>query len=351
MGCCAGVQAISEGRLFVVKDAGISLSLMPLLNQKWLNRYKGSILTRISSDKLIWSLTPHGMYTAQSFQKLLRSSAAEPSSRNDNDFPLKRFWGVKSLAPKIHNFLWRVLRNGVGVLAKIGSHIEGVQMDCPLCRCAVETNDHLFVNCQVSRAILFASPLNFSTSFISESSVLACCKFWLSKQDGFDSFCMGACLWRAICNARNKVVFEKASINIQAIINDGLFWFNTYKGSQDDGLEEVQSLHTDNQHTPTDACWIPPPPNVIKVNVDAAVASNCSYAAAVARDMNGFVLGAGSLIINTKIPIVAEVNSSLLAFTLAHRLEALIIHRNDLSSSSEPTTSESGILSVPSCLF
>ncbi|XP_026396311.1 uncharacterized protein LOC113290943 [Papaver somniferum] len=69
--------------------------------------------------------------------------------------------------------------------------------------------------------------------------------------------------------------------------------------------------------------WSPPPGTHIKINVDAALSGDKSFAAAVARNNHGEFVGAGTIPINTTFPLVAETHGSLLAIQLAGRLNAL----------------------------
>lgn len=146
------------------------------------------------TDRLIWRYTPSGMFTSQSYQKLLSLNAGESSYLDDSSFPWKLFWKSKPLAPKIHMFMWRVLHNGIGVLARVGRFVDGVSTECHLCHSAEETADHLFMQCPVTQAVMFASPLNFSTNFVSENTVTACVEYWLHKEDHTYNVCLGACL-------------------------------------------------------------------------------------------------------------------------------------------------------------
>ncbi|XP_026435722.1 uncharacterized protein LOC113333468 [Papaver somniferum] len=137
---------------------------------------------------------------------------------------------------------------------------------------------------------------------------------------------MGACLWWAIWNARNKVVFEKRSFNIQTIINEGLYWYNSYKDSEADDVDGIQPPVTQPANQVLQV--IPPVPHFIKVNADAAVAADKSYAAAIARDEHGSILGAGSVIFNTTSPLITEAHSFLLAIDFAQRLEVILQKKN-----------------------
>ncbi|KAI3845661.1 hypothetical protein MKX03_006641, partial [Papaver bracteatum] len=62
--------------------------------------------------------------------------------------------------PRILNFAWRVVHEGIGVSSKVGRFIEGVPTECLLCDNGTESVSHLFLQCCVTQAILFACPLS-----------------------------------------------------------------------------------------------------------------------------------------------------------------------------------------------
>lgn len=103
------------------------------------------IFTSTRRIKFIWILTPLGNFTPQSYQKLLAFDSDESSSTNDHNFPWKSFWKSKPIAPKIHMFMCSVLRDGIGVSAKVGKYIDGGPRECHLCQSAEETTSYLFI--------------------------------------------------------------------------------------------------------------------------------------------------------------------------------------------------------------
>ena len=63
--------------------------------------------------------------------------------------------------------------------------------------------------------------------------------------------------------------------------------------------------------------WSPPPPEFIKLNVDAAIAQNTSALAVVAKNEQGAVLKGWSKIMPKRSPIAAEAEAILWALHLA----------------------------------
>ena len=62
---------------------------------------------------------------------------------------------------------------------------------------------------------------------------------------------------------------------------------------------------------------LPPPPDFVKLNVDAAIAQNSSAIAVVARNEQGAVLRAWSKMMPKRSPITAEAEAILWALHLA----------------------------------
>ncbi|XP_026419894.1 uncharacterized protein LOC113315863 [Papaver somniferum] len=252
--------------------------------------------------------------------KTLADNKGESSTLNDSSFPWKKFWAVKRLAPKIHMFLWRILHDGVGVFSKISKYIEGAPNDCQLCFSEVETVDHLFLRCNLSQLILFASPLSLRIINDGQTSLRSLVSSWLEISDNGQYFCLGASLLWAIWHARNKLVSEKEKININSVINHGLFWFNLYYNDNED---PELSTATGTGHIPvTHRCnpWIPPTTDAVKINIDAAIGKNNSSCAVVARDSQGRFLSAGTSLSAIRNPLVSEAGGFLLAFSLASRM-------------------------------
>lgn len=116
------------------------------------------------------------------------------------------------------------------------------------------------------------------------------------------------------------MVFEKAPISIPSILKVALYWFNLYYNAD----PQLFLLQQDSSpfHQLEEPTWSPPPANHIKINVDAAVSDNNSFAAAVARNNQGGFVGAGTNDFNTTNPLVGETHGFLLAIQLANRLKA-----------------------------
>ncbi|XP_026416553.1 uncharacterized protein LOC113311988 [Papaver somniferum] len=277
-------------------------------------------------DKLVWTLTAHGNYTSQSFQKLLYECSGESSYLNDNSFPWRKFWGIKKLPPKVHMFIWRVLHNGLGTLHKLGRIIDGIPVECQLCGNNEETIDHLLTHCQFAKAVLFGSPLNFRGLADPSSTTKQCILSWLDAHDDGYSVCLGACLLWAIWKARNKLHFDNIKPHIPSVINDAVHWFTMYYFAEEDAGNSALDIVVNNYAQST---WCTPPEGTVKINVDAAVGLNKTSAAAVARTHDGQFVAASTKISEYFHPLVAEAKGFLLGLQLARSIQRHIIIEGD----------------------
>ncbi|XP_026378518.1 uncharacterized protein LOC113272952 [Papaver somniferum] len=209
---------------------------------------------------------------------------------------------------------------GIGVLAKVGK--LRVSTECCMCHGAEETVDHLFMQCPVTQAVMFASPLNFSISFVPENTAAVCAQYWLQKEGHIYNFCLGACMWWDLWKSRNKVVFDKAPINIPSILREGLYWFNSHYNTdvQAGGRSMLSLVPLQHFESPL---WYPPPATHIKINVDAALSSDKSFAA-VARNYHGGFVGAETIRLNTTFPLVDEAHGFVRAIQLVGRLKVIV---------------------------
>ncbi|XP_026428222.1 uncharacterized protein LOC113324100 [Papaver somniferum] len=285
-----------------------------------------------SKNKMIWTFTTHGDFTTKSFQTHLNSIAGGPYNLNDTTFPWKIFWAVKKLALKVHNFMWILLHNGIEVAHKVGRFVEGVPIECHFCNVADETADHLFLHCPFAQAILFASPLGLRLDN-NEVTIETLVANWLLLKDDDYHFCLGSNLFWAISKARNTLVFERKQVYIDAVLQQGHYWFNLYYKENYDPM--IQSHPQEHTTTPAHEMirWSPPTEGTIKINIDAAIKNWRSSNAAVTRDHQGVLIGAETSISNYCIPLIAEANGFVLAVKLVNRMvfEKFVIESNSLT--------------------
>ncbi|OMP02587.1 hypothetical protein CCACVL1_02751 [Corchorus capsularis] len=108
----------------------------------------GMILHSRFQDRLVWKLTPDGLYSPSSFSK----SLVGPGASNHD------FWNVIwcGLAPpKVEAFMWQAVRDRIAVKEFLAFRglIDKEDTLCPLCNIEKETVHHLLLSCHLSWAI------------------------------------------------------------------------------------------------------------------------------------------------------------------------------------------------------
>ncbi|KAL2941348.1 hypothetical protein RDABS01_029698 [Bienertia sinuspersici] len=96
-------------------------------------------------------------FTKDERQALSIGLSTEPSHE-----PWKSVWQA-SVPPKIKNFGWRVMHNGVPVRENLGKRGLCEDVRCPVCGEEVELIMRLLVICDEARHIWYYSPLRLDT--------------------------------------------------------------------------------------------------------------------------------------------------------------------------------------------
>ncbi|XP_026451969.1 uncharacterized protein LOC113352358 [Papaver somniferum] len=117
----------------------------------------------------------------------------------------------------------------------------------------------------------------------------------------------------AIWKARNAMVFEHKTIDIQGTLEIALYWYNLFFNFTDD--EEVQI--SENNQAVDNTSWKSPSHPYIKINVDATWKNGVYACAAAVRDCNGICCVAGSRVGRTDSVVYAEADSFKLVADLA----------------------------------
>lgn len=261
-----------------------------------------------STDKMIWKNHPKGTFSSKSFIKILTSK--KPSGSHNIDFPWKKYWKVSILAPKLQLFIWRLLKNGVAVAGNISKHIVGINDECKLCNKATETVDHLFIQCEASQEVLFASPLSLRVSPNHNITVKELIKSWLNEVRELLKLKMIVSLLWAIWKTRNNISFNNGKFSIQDTIKEIMYWFNMKKTTD---MLDIIPTEKDMLQTWKEQ-WEPPPSNKVKINFDGAAGSKGYACSAVARDSVAHFCGGKNKTLGFVSAVEAEAHG-LLGFT------------------------------------
>ncbi|KAJ4815359.1 RNA-directed DNA polymerase (reverse transcriptase)-related family protein [Rhynchospora pubera] len=108
-------------------------------------------------DKLIWSVTKSGRYSAKEGYKAL--CTMHQRHHNAQGGLWKLIWKWKSIAPKVKVFLWRLLNKGLPMAVNMHSRIVSFSPACQRCGEENEYEMHCLFFCNSSRQVWFASPL------------------------------------------------------------------------------------------------------------------------------------------------------------------------------------------------
>uniref|UniRef100_A0A2N9GTN8 Reverse transcriptase domain-containing protein n=1 Tax=Fagus sylvatica TaxID=28930 RepID=A0A2N9GTN8_FAGSY len=268
---------------------------------------------RQREDKLMWIHDHKGVFTVKSAYKLNHDN----SSGSNAGFEWQRIWKLKA-HERTKMLIWRIGANVLPTKERIAQRMPISDTSCSLCNAEPESSAHLFFNCTVARAIWYGGSWCFRSDSISVQNNEDIVKIVLdppclgrlqNKAELKDhySLIMGTTI-EAIWNLRNRVLHNGEHINLDAIVNN----------IESRILEYKLSKEPPNQKVPTEpARWCCPPPNVVKLNVDAAIASDFSTLAVIARDSNGNILKAWAKRSSHSDPLQAETCAILWALKLA----------------------------------
>lgn len=164
---------------------------------------------RMPRDKMCWKWESTGVYSVKTaYHALYEASERDlPSSSNTKDDSLwKEIWQAK-IPNSTRNFLWRLAKHILPTRSKLSK--KGIHLDqiCPLCYAAMESHSHLFMTCNFSRAVMFASSLGGHVP--AETDLHDWLLRWLSCSDDEGAQLFGILLWK-IWQCRNEVVFRNS---------------------------------------------------------------------------------------------------------------------------------------------
>jgi hypothetical protein len=115
--------------------------------------------TNAAPDKLIWPHSLNGDYQVKKAYEILthNDNVSEPPSPNNTHPTMwKHLWKIK-LPQKILTFTWKILNHALPVKVELNRRGVHCNRDCLMCNNAIETQDHLFLHCELARAVWFGA--------------------------------------------------------------------------------------------------------------------------------------------------------------------------------------------------
>jgi hypothetical protein len=259
---------------------------------------------RLDEDKRIWNWERDGNYSVRSAYHILKEGASlnipESSVAGDQGF-WKTLWKVQ-VPQYVKNFLWRMARYILPTRKRLES--KGINLDptCPLCHAEKESQDYLFMHCQVVQRLWFVSPLGLHVPSI--MSLSEWMNKWLTNSNLQAAQLFSLTLWR-IWKGRNDAVFNNSLFCLVKIASDiSVFASEFNEACNLFTGEGSSSLST----TAVVDGWVCPAVGVTKINIDAGCfEDNYTCWGLISRNSEGGVLTAMTKRETIKsTPLVAE---------------------------------------------
>ena len=217
-------------------------------------------------------------------------------------------------------FIWRIGPNLLPSKDIIAQRLGGLGTSCSLCGEEVETSIQLFFKCTIAHAIQFGCNWGLYVDSLNLTSNEDIAKLILNPPDlgpGIAQHHVAfkekislkmALTLELIWLLRNQVLHQGENINLVPIIRNieckvQEFLFNHVPQTQKD-LDGITR-------------WNCPPPNTIKLNVDATISGHRSTLSVVARNEKGELLKAWAKHLDGGDPLKAETHVVLWALELA----------------------------------
>ncbi|XP_026383523.1 uncharacterized protein LOC113279021 [Papaver somniferum] len=219
---------------------------------------KNIYVSEDEKDTHIWTYTQAGKFSTKSCYKIFVNSMS--NTLIASAYPWKKLWSKNYIVPKILVFIWKLLHNGLAVKGNLKRINNYMDVSCTFCKHKEETVVHLFFNCPWARTFfLNAHPvISFDDVVMNPRDIII---QWMENNMN-DVFMVGVCILWNIWKMRNNLVFSNASFSTGTILKLAFADINVC----------TQPISSASQ--PQSSQWIPPEPDFIKVNVDAAFIPN-----------------------------------------------------------------------------
>ena len=171
------------------------------------------------------------------------------------------------LPANVKIFMWRALKNILPTAENLWKRKSLKEPICQICKLQVESVSHALIECKAAKKIWDLAPLTVQLSKDHNQDFFSAIQEMCSRSLKAEAELMVVYCW-GIWSARNKFIFEgkKSDSRISAAKAESVL--KAYQRVRKPGTFHVTKVRGVDQKR-----WKPPPKNVLKLNVDAAVNS------------------------------------------------------------------------------
>ncbi|CAJ2673653.1 unnamed protein product [Trifolium pratense] len=248
------------------------------------------IMDKAQPDTLTWDNTQDSIYSVKSgYHSIMEWSHTLNATTSNNSQDLwKAIWKL-NVPPKHTHLLWRVLKNALPV--KNNLFKRGVRCDplCPRCTNCLETTNHVFLDCEWTKQVWFASSLNLNLGQNQITDVYDWIRYMINNTNKECIEQITAIIY-GIWYARNMLVFQEKLLPPQEISSIATKQLQEY---QLHGFEqEIHEPQVRTKSCSNDISWSPPLKGTLKINVDAHLSSDGHWSTGlVLRRVDGSTVG------------------------------------------------------------
>jgi hypothetical protein len=210
--------------------------------------------------------TKDGNYSVKSgYQAILawhETQNPSPTGSNMDNTRWKKLWKLFVPPKQIHH-IWCILNNAIPVKDNLAT--RGIRCDplCPLCYSKVETINHIFLECEWTKQIWFASPLTINYEHLQIKNLSDWLDYMMQNTTAEDMQNISTILYE-IWLARNEKLYNGKQLPPTDVVNRALKSLHEFQAHQ--GTRVLAANPVNTRHN---TGWSPPPKGSFKLNVGA----------------------------------------------------------------------------------